>query len=105
MNARGPGPDPLSARTAAAAMNAAPRGFVRADEAGAGGSMTVRHAHARLLAAAAAAALLGACTPKVQVVPPDEPITINLNVKIDHEVRVKVDRELEEAYRENPDLF
>jgi hypothetical protein len=50
-------------------------------------------------------AYLAACTPKVQVEPPDKPITINLNVKIDHEVRVKVDRELDDAYRENPELF
>lgn len=57
------------------------------------------------MAALLAAAGLWACTPKVQVEAPDEPITINLNVKIDHEVRVKVDRELEDAYRENPDLF
>jgi hypothetical protein len=49
--------------------------------------------------------LLAGCTPKVKVEPPDEPITINLNVKIDHEVRVKVDRELDQAYQENPDVF
>ena len=39
--------------------------------------------------------LLSACTPKVQVEPPDKPITINLNVKIEHEIRVKVEKELD----------
>ncbi len=34
---------------------------------------------------------LAACTPKIQVEAPKEPITINLNVKIEHEIRVKVD--------------
>lgn len=65
--------------------------------------MMNRILRAGLALAALVAAL--ACTPKVQVEAPDEPITINLNVKIDHEVRVRVDRELEEAYRENPELF
>lgn len=41
------------------------------------------------------ATLLAACQPTVRVEAPDKPIEINLNVKIEHEVRVKVDRELE----------
>lgn len=47
------------------------------------------------------------CTPKVdvQVAPPQEPITINLNVKIDHEVRVKVEKELDEVFSEESELF
>ncbi|WP_293339822.1 YnbE family lipoprotein [Parvibaculum sp.] len=36
---------------------------------------------------------------------PDKPIEINLNVKIEQEVRVKVDRDLDELLAENPDLF
>ena len=38
---------------------------------------------------------LSACQPTVKVEAPDKPIEINLNVKIEHEVRVKVDRELQ----------
>ena len=49
--------------------------------------------------------LLGSCTPKVQVEAPKEPIVINLNVKIEHEIRVKVDRDLEELIAEDPELF
>ncbi|HLS97207.1 MAG: YnbE family lipoprotein [Porticoccaceae bacterium] len=52
-----------------------------------------------------AAALVAACTPTVRVEPPSEPITINLNVKIDHEIRVKVDRELDGLFSEDSDLF
>jgi hypothetical protein len=48
---------------------------------------------------------LAACTPTVQLASPSEPITINLNVKIEHEVRVKVDRELEDVFAQNSDLF
>ena len=46
-----------------------------------------------------------ACTPTVRVAAPTEPITINLNVKIDQEVRVKLDREVEDLISSNPDLF
>lgn len=50
-------------------------------------------------------AALGACTPTVQVAVPQEPITINLNVRVEHEIRVRVDRELESVFEENEDLF
>ena len=48
---------------------------------------------------------LTACTPTVKVEAPSEPITINLNVKIDHEIRVKVDRELDDLFSDDSDLF
>ena len=46
-----------------------------------------------------------ACTPTVAVKAPEEPITINLNVKIEHEIRVKVDKELDDIFDEDSDLF
>ncbi len=45
------------------------------------------------------------CTPTVKVETPNEPITINLNVKIDHEVVLKVDQELDDVFEENSDIF
>jgi hypothetical protein len=48
---------------------------------------------------------LSACTPKVQIEAPKEPITINLNVKIEHEIRVKVDEDLENLFDEDDDIF
>jgi hypothetical protein len=60
---------------------------------------------ARPILGAGAALLWIACQPKVQIEAPKEPITINLNVKIEHEVRVKVDRELDELFAEESDLF
>ena len=51
------------------------------------------------------AVLLLGCSPTVKVEPPDEPITINLNVKIEHEIRVKVDKELEDVFSEDSGLF
>ena len=50
-------------------------------------------------------ALAIGCTPKVEVAPPEEPIVINLNVKIEHEIRVKVDKDLENLFDENEELF
>lgn len=49
--------------------------------------------------------LLTACTPTVQVAMPSEPITINLNVRIEHEIRVRVDEELDDVFAQNEDLF
>jgi len=52
-----------------------------------------------------AALFLAACTPTVQVAVPNEPITINLNVRIEHEIRVKVERELDDIFSDDSDLF
>ena len=51
--------------------------------------------------------LLAACTPKatVEVKAPEEPIVINLNVKIEHEIRVKVDKDLDQLFEEEDGLF
>ena len=45
------------------------------------------------------------CTPRVEVSAPKEPITINLNVKIDHEVRVRVEKDLDKVISKDSGLF
>ena len=45
------------------------------------------------------------CTPTVQVAMPTEPITINLNVRIEHEIRVQVEEELDALFSEDSGLF
>jgi hypothetical protein len=57
------------------------------------------------LAAAALGALATACAPRVQLEAPKEPIVINLNVKIEQEVRVRVDRDLDQLIAADEDLF
>ncbi len=57
------------------------------------------------LLAALLIASLAACSPKIQVEAPKEPITINLNIKIEHEIRVKVDEDLEDLFDEDDDIF
>lgn len=44
--------------------------------------------------------LIAACTPTVQMAAPKEPITVNLNVKIQHEIYVKVDRDVDELFND-----
>jgi hypothetical protein len=51
------------------------------------------------------APMLAACNPTVKVEAPDKPIVINLNVKIEQEVRVKVDKDVESLVNNNPNLF
>jgi len=51
------------------------------------------------------AALLAACTPTVKVEAPREPITINLNIKLDADVRVKLEDQAREDISANPDIF
>jgi len=48
---------------------------------------------------------VAACSPTVKVAAPDKPITINLNVKIEHEIRVKVDKGLDELMSKESGLF
>lgn len=45
------------------------------------------------------------CTPRVEIAPPTAPITINLNVKIEHEIMVKVDKELDNVFSQDKGLF
>lgn len=49
--------------------------------------------------------LSSACTPTVQLAMPSEPININLNVKIEHEIYIKVDKELDDILDESSGLF
>jgi uncharacterized protein YceK len=45
------------------------------------------------------------CSPTVQLAAPKEPIEINLNIKIEHEIRIQVDKELEGLFDEDSDIF
>lgn len=51
------------------------------------------------------AAWMAACSPTVRMEAPDKPIEINMNVKIEHEIRVKVEKDIEQMLEENKELF
>lgn len=57
------------------------------------------------LLALGGALFAASCTPTVQVAMPSEPITINLNVRIQHEIRVQVERELDDIFSADSGLF
>jgi hypothetical protein len=59
----------------------------------------------RIAAAVLVSLVITGCTPTVQMRAPEEPITINLNVKLDAEVRVKLEEKAEQDIAQNPDLF
>lgn len=52
-----------------------------------------------------AGTVLAACQPTVKVEAPQEPITINLNIKLDAEVRLKIEEQAQEDIAANPDIF
>jgi hypothetical protein len=45
------------------------------------------------------------CTPAVRIEAPTKPIEINMNVKIEHEIRLKVEREVDELIANKKELF
>jgi hypothetical protein len=45
------------------------------------------------------------CSPVVKVEVPDKPIVVNLQVKIDHTLYVKIQKDVAATIAKNPDLF
>ncbi len=52
-----------------------------------------------------ATVLVAACTPTVQLAAPEKPIEINLNVNIEHRVKVEIERDVQTAIAKNKDIF
>ncbi len=57
------------------------------------------------IAALVLGSALAGCTPTVKVEAPKEPITINLNIKLDADIRVRVEDKAKEDIAANPDVF
>lgn len=73
------------------------------EKAGAGGSAAARWSAA---AGGLAVGLVAAgCAPTVRVETPREPITINLNVNLTAEVKVRLERQAEQDIANSPDIF
>ena len=58
----------------------------------------------KILTGVLAIFIVAGCTHKVEV-SAKEPITINLNLKIDHEIKVKIDKELDDLFSNESDVF
>jgi len=48
---------------------------------------------------------MSGCTLKHEVVPGPEPIAFDINININQEIRVRLDKEVEDLISDNPDLF
>ncbi len=48
---------------------------------------------------------LVACSPTVRLEAPKDPIVINLNIKIEQEVRVRVEKDIDALLDADPELF
>ena len=48
---------------------------------------------------------LAGCTPTVQVQAPDKPIEINMNVNIEHRIKVEIEKDVQTAIDNNQDIF
>lgn len=46
-----------------------------------------------------------ACSPTVKVQAPDKPIEINLNVNIEHHIKVEIEKDVKKAITNNPNIF
>lgn len=51
------------------------------------------------------AIMISGCNPTVRIEAPKEPIKIEANIKIQHEIVVRVEKELDEALSEDSGLF
>lgn len=48
---------------------------------------------------------LVACSPSVKLEAPEKPIEITMNIKIEHEIRLKVEKDVDDLINSNKDLF
>jgi hypothetical protein len=51
------------------------------------------------------ASLLQGCTHTVEVKPDDKPIKVDVNLKIDQKIKVKVQKDLNKVKKEKPEIF
>lgn len=49
--------------------------------------------------------LAAACSPTVTMEAPKEPITINLNIKLDADIRLKLEEKAKGDIKANPEIF
>ena len=63
--------------------------------------------HSLLALSVVGLAGIAGCIPTIRLQVPDKPIEINLNInmKIEQNVRVKLERELDKAAQANPGIF
>ncbi|TDJ21356.1 MAG: YnbE family lipoprotein [Gammaproteobacteria bacterium] len=64
-----------------------------------------RNYHINFVSVVAVLMLMTACTPTVKIEAPKEPITINLNIKLEADIYVKLEEQAKKDIESNPDVF
>lgn len=64
-----------------------------------------RNYHINFVSVVAVLMLMTACTPTVKIEAPKEPITINLNIKLDADIYVRLEEQAKKDIESNPDVF
>jgi len=59
----------------------------------------------RLVSVLAGILLLAACSPIIRLEVPDKPIEINMNITIDHKIKIQVEKELDKTLTADSGLF
>ena len=59
----------------------------------------------KLMIGMMAISTISACTITHKFEPSDKPIVININLNIKQEIRVRLDKDIEDLLAENPDVF
>jgi len=67
--------------------------------------MTTRSLRPAFFALLATGLLTTACNPTVQVKAPEDPIVINMNIRIEQEVRVRIEEQARDDIAKNPNIF
>lgn len=49
--------------------------------------------------------LVAACAPTVRIETPEKPIEINLNINIEHHIKVDIAKDVKKAIANNPAIF
>ena len=49
--------------------------------------------------------ICSSCTPTITVAMPEKPLEINLNVKVDHKIKIEMSKDIEATINENEDIF
>ncbi len=65
-------------------------------------SMSGRKLSVWAIVAIFALPLVAACTPRIVVEAPKEPITINLNIKLDADIRLQIEEQAKQDVETNP---
>lgn len=68
-------------------------------------NLSIRRNLTRIAMVSGVALLSVACAPEIQIRAPKDPIVINLNIKIEQEILVKVEKDIDALLLNNKDLF